>query len=74
MSILKRIICASIWLINDKSGTLGDVPDKILDYEYEAIARSFFTFILDYFGKEENMREFEEWRERKTEQEMRVQA
>ena len=74
MSILKRIICNAIWLINDKTGTLGGVPDKIPDYEYEAIARSFFTFILDYFSKEENMREFEEWRERKTEQETRVQA
>ena len=74
MSILKRIICNAIWLINDKTGTLGNVPDKIPDYEYEAIARSFLTFILDYFGKEENTREFEMWRERKIEQETRVQA
>ena len=74
LSILKRIICNAIWLINDKTGTLGGVPDKIPDYEYEAIARSFLSFMFDYFGKEENMREFEEWRERKTEQETRVQA
>lgn len=74
MSILKRIICSTIWLINDKTGTLGDVPDKIPDYEYEAIARSFLSFMFDYFGKEKNMREFEEWRERKNERETRVQA
>ena len=65
MGILKRIICSTIWLINDKTGTLGDVPVKIPDYEYEAIARSFLTFILDYFSKEENMQDFEAWRERK---------
>ena len=64
LSILKRIIYNAIWLINDKTGTLGGVPDKIPDYEYEAIARSFLTFILDYFGKEENVREFEAWREK----------
>ena len=74
MSILKRIICTATWLINNKTGTLGGVPDKIPDYEYEAIARSFLSFMLDYFSKEENMREFEEWRDRKTEQETRVQA
>ena len=62
MSILKRIICNAIWLINDKTGTLGNVPDKIPDYEYEAIARSFLTCILDYFGKEENVQEFEAWK------------
>jgi len=74
LSILKRIICNAIWLINDKTGTLGGVPDKIPDYEYEAIARSFLSFMLDCFSKEENVQEFEEWRERKTEQETRVQA
>ena len=65
LSILKRIIRNAIWLINDKTGTLGDVPNKIPDYEYEAIARSFLSFMLDYFGNEENMQEFETWRERK---------
>ena len=65
LSILKRIICTAIWLINDKTGTLGNVPDKIPDYEYEAIARSFLSFMLDYFSKEENVQEFEAWRERK---------
>ena len=62
MSILKRIICNAIWLINDKTGTLRDVPDKIPDYEYEAIARSFLSFMFDYFGKEENMKDYEEWK------------
>ena len=74
LSILKRIICTAIWLINDKTGTLRDVPDKIPEYEYEAIARSFLSFMLDYFGKEENMQEFEAWRERKKGEKEGVQA
>ena len=74
MGILKRIICTAIWLINDKTGTLGDVPDKIPDYEYEAIARSFLTFMLDYFSKEENRRGYEAWRERKKGETEGVQA
>ena len=52
-------------MINDKTGTLGDVSDKIPDYDYEAIARSFLSFMLDYFSKEENVQEFEMWRNRR---------
>ena len=74
LSILKRIICNAIWLISDKTGTLGGVPDKIPDYEYEAIARSFLTFILDYFSKEENMQDFEAWRNRRNGEKEGVQA
>ena len=74
LSILKRIICNAIWLINDKTGTLGNVPDKIPDHEYEAIARSFLTFILDYFGKEENVQEFEAWKNRQNGEKEGVQA
>ena len=59
-------------MINDKTGTLGNVPDKIPDYEYEAIARSFLSFMLDYLSKEENVQEFEAWRESTTINDARI--
>ena len=38
------------------------IPKKVPDYKYETLARSFLPFILDYFGKDENMRDFEVWK------------
>ena len=81
MSICKKIYYTFLWLYSNKLGAMGhntlelNIPNKVPDYEYEALARSFLPFILDYFSKEENMRDFEEWKARqKFKNEQRVQA
>ena len=81
MSIFKKLYYAGLWLLSNKLALSGgddlivDLPTKVPDYEYEVLARSFLPFILDYFSKEENMRDFEEWRARqKFKNEQRVQA
>jgi len=52
-----------------------EIPTKVPDSEYEALARSFLPYILEYFSKEENMKDFEEWKaKRKLQKEKRVQA
>ena len=51
------------------------IPIKVPDYEYETLARRFLPFNLDYFSKEENMRDFEDWKaRRKLKNEQKVQA
>ena len=39
-----------------------EIPIKVPDSEYEALARSFLPYIIEYFGKEENMKDYEEWK------------
>ncbi len=81
MSVFEKLYYAVLWLISNKLAMSGgdslivDLPTKVPDYEYETLARSFLPFILDYFSKEENMRDFEEWKaRRKLKNEQRVQA
>lgn len=81
LSIFKKIYYTWLWLFNNKLGAMEDntlevkIPKKVPDYEYETLARSFLPFILDYFSKEENMRDFEKWKApRKIKKEQRVQA
>ena len=81
LSVCEKIYYTFLWLFNNKLGTMEDntsevkIPMKVPDYEYETLARSFLPFILDYFSKEENIRDFEDWKaRRKLKNEQRVQA
>ena len=57
-----------MWLFGNKLGLMGgdsltvEIPIKVPDSEYEALARSFLPYIIEYFGKEENMKDYEEWK------------
>lgn len=81
MSLYKKLYYFGLWLLSNKLGLAGEdsltveLPTKIPDHEYEALARSFLPYILEYFSKEENMKDFEEWKaKRKLQKEKRVQA
>ncbi len=81
MSLYKKLYYFGLWLLSNKLGLAGgdsltvELPTKITDHEYEALARSFLPYILEYFSKEENMKDFEEWKaKRKLQKEKRVQA
>ena len=81
MRVYEKIYYTFLWLFNNKLGAIDDntsemkIPMQVPDYEYETLARSFLPFILDYFSKEENMRDFEDWKaRRKLKNEQRVQA
>ena len=59
----------------NKDDLIVDLPTKVPEYEYEVLARSFLPYILEYFSKEENVKDFEEWKaKRKQQNELRVQA
>ncbi len=81
LSIFKKLYYAGLWLLSNKLVMAGgdalivDLPTKVPDYEYEVLARSFLPYILEYFSKEENMRDFEDWKaRRKLKNEQRVQV
>ena len=81
MSLFKKLYYFGLWLFGNKLGLMGgdsltvELPTKVPDSEYEALARSFLPYILEYFSKEENMKDFEEWKaKRKLQKEKRVQA
>ena len=81
MSLFKKIYYVGLWLLSNKLALSGgddlivDLPTKVPDYEYEVLARSFLPYILEYFSKEENVKDFEEWKaKRKKAKELRVQA
>ena len=81
MSIFMKLYYAGLWLLSNKLAMAGgdalivDLPTKVPDYEYEVLARSFLPYILEYFSKEENVKDFEEWKaKRKQQKELRVQA
>ena len=81
MSLYKKLCFFGLWLLGNKLGLMGgdsltvEIPTKVPDSEYEALARSFLPYILEYFSKEENMKDFEEWKaKRKLQKEKRVQA
>ena len=71
LRVCKKIYYAFLWLFSNKLGSMEDnssevkIPKKVPDYEYETLARSFLPFVLDYFGREENLRDFEEWKARR---------
>ena len=68
MSLYKKLYYFGLWLLSNKLGLIGgdsltvDLPTKIPDHEYEALARSFLPYILEYFSKEENIKDYEEWK------------
>ena len=81
LSIFKKLYYAGLWLLSNKLAMAGgdalivDLPTKVPDYEYEVLARSFLPYILEYFSKEENVKDFEDWKaRRKLKNEQRVQA
>ena len=81
MSLFKKLYYAGLWLLSNKLAMAGgdalivDLPTKVPDYEYEVLARSFLPYILEYFSKEENVKDFEDWKaRRKLKNEQRVQA
>ena len=81
LNLFQKLYFTCVWLFNNKLGAIADDSSEpkalkdIPDYEYEALARSFLPFILDYFSKEENVRDFEEWKVRhKPRNQQRVQA
>ena len=81
MRLYKKLYYFSLWLLSNKLGLMGgdsltvEIPTKVPDSEYEALARSFLTYILEYFSKEENIKDYEEWKaQRKLQKEKRVQA
>lgn len=81
MSIFKKLYYAGLWLLSNKLAMAGgdalivDLPTKVPDYEYEVLARSFLPYILEYFSKEENVKDFEDWKaRRKLKNEQRVQV
>ena len=81
LSIFKKLYYAGLWLLSNKLAMAGgdalivDLPTKVPDYEYEVLARSFLPYILEYFSKEENVKDFEDWKaRRKLKNEQRVQV
>ena len=81
MSLFKKLYYVGLWLLSNKlalsrgDDLIVDLPTKVPDYEYEVLARSFLPYILEYFSKEENVKDFEEWKaRRKLKNEQRVQA
>ena len=81
MSLYKKLYYFGLWLISNKLGLIGgeslhvELPTKVPDSEYEALARSFLPYIIEYFSKEENMKDYEEWKARRKDQKkMSVQA
>ena len=81
LGICKKIYYTFLWLLSNKLGCMSGgqsevtVPKKVPDYEYETLARSFLPFVLEYFSKEENLKDFEEWKaKRKQQNEKRVQT
>ena len=81
MSLYKKLYYFGLWLIGNKLGLMGgdsltvELPTKVPDSEYEALARSFLTYIIEYFSNEENLKDYEEWKaKRKLQKEKRVQA
>ncbi len=68
-------------MLGNKLGLMGvdsltvELPTKVPDHEYEALARSFLPYILEYFSKEENLKDYEQWKaKRKLQKEKRAQA
>ena len=61
-------------LLGNKLGLMGgdsltvETPTKVPDSEYEALARIFLPYILEYFSKEENVKDYEEWKSRRKDQ------
>ena len=81
MSLYKKLYYFGLWLLGNKLGLMGgdsltvELPTKVPDSEYEALARSFLPYILEYFSKEENIKDYEEWKARRKDQKkMSVQA
>ena len=81
MSLYKKLYYFGLWLLGNKLGLMGgdsltvEIPTKVPDSEYEALARSFLPYILEYFSNEENLKDYEEWKaKRKLQKEKRVQA
>ena len=81
MSLFKKLYYFGLWLLGNKLGLMGgdsltvQIPTKVPDSEYEALARSFLPYILEYFSNEENLKDYEEWKvKRKRQKEKRVQA
>ena len=81
MSLYKKLYYFGLWLLGNKLGLMGgdsltvELPTKVPDSEYEALARSFLPYILEYFSKEENVKDYEEWKAKlKLQKEKRVQA
>ena len=81
MSLYKKLYYFGLWLLSNKLGLVGgdslivELLTKVPDHEYEALARSFLPYILEYFSKEENVKDYEEWKaKRKLQKEKRVQA
>ena len=81
MSLYKKLYYFGLWLLSNKLGLVGgdslivELPTKVPDHEYEALARSFLPYILEYFSNEENVKDYEEWKaRRKLQKEKRVQA
>ena len=68
MSLYKKLYYFGLWLLGNKLGLMGgdsltvEIPTKVPDSEYEALARSFLPYILEYFSKEENLKDYEEWK------------
>ena len=68
LNLLRKFYYAGLWLVYNKMGALQEdastiePPPKVPDYEYETLARSFLSFVLEYFSKEENVKDFEEWK------------
>lgn len=81
MSLYKKLYFFGLWLLGNKLGLMGgdsltvELPTKVPDSEYEALARSFLPYILEYFSKEENVKDYEEWKAKlKLQKEKSVQA
>ena len=81
MSLYKKLYYFGLWLFGNKLGLMGgdsltvELPTKVPDSEYEALARSFLPYILEYFSKEENVKNYEEWKaKRKGQKRKSVQA
>ena len=81
MSLYKKLYYFGLWLLGNKLGLMGgdsltvEIQTKVPASEYEALARSFLPYILEYFSKEENMKDYEEWKaKRKGQKKTSVQA
>ena len=80
LRLFRKLYFTFIWLFNNKLGAIADnsskpkIPKDIPDYEYETLARSFLPYILDYFSKEENMKNFEAWKARQKTKTQREQT
>ena len=66
MFALIKILAFLCWLRKDKSGEYK-LRSYLPKHELEAIVRTFYPAVIEFFESEEGKKAFEEWNQRKEE-------